>query len=294
MAEALEPVSAEPEVAAPAATVVPTLLRVEKAHPGRFRLAIFALGIVLGTAIAGFVLLATHPDQPAAPFAQGIAPGTTAGAIRGDGGWHPVCDVEFGCDRPHQIAAYVAPKYELPTGKDIVSITAGPPTIPSADGSPAEVPVIIERNDRGARVVYTTAAQDNTVQYSLCGFDKGCTIGGKPSVERGDLLRRQALELALLTFRYDTTVKSVLTFFPKPVKAADPAYVLFFRRADYTVQLARPLAATLGKQVVLKPGAMTDAQASSIGDVTSPRVFKYDYRQNQQGFPILLLTPAAY
>ena len=86
----------------------------------------------------------------------------------------------------------------------------------------------------------------------------------------------------------------MLTFFPKPAKATDPSFALFFRRQDYSVQLSRPLADTLGKQLVLKAGEMSEAQAREIGKLTTPRVFKYEYRQTQQGFPILVLTPAAY
>ena len=307
MAEALEP-PVEPSVepssetppletlpAAPAEPeapekVVPLLLREEKTYPRRFRSAVFALGILLGAAIAGFILLATHHNTKPAPFAVQV----TGGGASSFGGWHPTCTVEFGCDRPHQIAAYVAPKYELPDGKDIVAIISGRPTVPNTDGTAADVPIVIERNDHGSRIVYTATDRDNTVQYALCGFGANCTIGGTPSVERGDLLRRQALELALLTFRYDAAVKSVLTFFPKAAKAAGPSYALFFRRQDFDLQLSRPLAATLGQQLVVKAGQLSEALARDIGKLTTPRVFKYEYRQTQQGFPILVLTPAAY
>lgn len=301
MAEAVEPTApAEPDAAAepaalpePAAepdvaeAVVPLLLREEKTYPTRFRIAIFALGILLGVVIAGFIVVALHDSPKPAPFA--IASGAAAG-----GGWGPTCDTEFGCDRPHQIAAYVAPRYQSPDGKDIVGIISGRPTTPSQDGVASDVPVILERNDRGSRVVYTAPEQDNTVQYSLCGFGTACALTGKPSVARGDLLRRQALELALLTFRFAPGVKSVLAFFPKAAKAADPSYLLFFRRQDYDQQLSKPLAATLGKQVVLKTAQMPDALARSIGKLTSSRVFTYRYQLTQQGFPILMLTPAAY
>ena len=285
MAEAVEPAAlAEPAVAE---IVGPLLLREEKTYPTRFRIAIFALGILLGVGIAGFVVVALHDSPKPAPFA--IASGAAAG-----GGWSPTCDTEFGCDRPHQIAAYVAPRYQSPDGKHIVGIISGRPTISSQDGVATDVPVILERNDRGSRVVYTAPEQDNTVQYSLCGFGTACALTGKPSVERGDLLRRQALELALLTFRFAPGVESVVTFFPKAAKAADPSYLLFFRRKDYGPQLSKPLAATLGRQAVLKPAQLPEALARSIGKLTSPRVFTYRYQLTQQGFPILMLTPAAY
>lgn len=297
MAEALDPlpVVAEPAPEPPLVQPPPALLRQEKAYPERFRAAVFAMGLLLGVAIAGFVILAIHHDKQPPPFVQGAAPGSKAFASVGPkGGWHPVCDVEFGCDRPHQIAAYVAPKYRLPSGTDAVAITSGPPVVSAADGSAVDVPVIVERNERGSRVVYTGQAQSNTVQYNMCGFGTACALGGTPTIERGDLLRRETLELALLTFKYDTTVDTVLTFFPKPAKATDPAYAFFYHRADYAKELARPLADTLGGQVVLRPGRLTKKQIKTIADITSPRVFKYEYRQSQQAFEILWLTPAAY
>lgn len=271
------------------------LLNREPAHRRTFLVAAVALGAIAAAALVGLaVSLSTTPSKDK-PFVQGIAPGTTAGAISAaDGGWHPVCDISFGCDKPHQIAAYVAPKYQLTKGKSIVTITAGPPTLANSDGTAMDVPVIVERNDRGARVAYTGQSQDNTVEYKMCGFGTACQIGGTPSVARGYLLRREALELALLTFKYDTSVKSVVTFFPKPAKTTDAPYALFFKRADYEQQLARPLADTLGKQVVVLPTTLLPADTKRIGDITSPRVFTFTYKQDQQGFWILWLTPATY
>lgn len=271
------------------------LLNREPAHRRKFLAASIAVGAIAAAALVGLVLSLSSSPKKSTPFAQGAAPGSKAfDSVGPTGGWHPICDVEFGCDRPHQIAAYVAPKYVLADGKDAVAIISGSPTIANGDGSVSPVGAIIERNDRGSRIVYTDSNGDNTVQYSLCGFAASCALTGTPSVARGDLLRRQALELALLTFKYDTSVKSTLVFFPKPVKSTDTAYVLFFRRADYGALLARPLADTLGKQVVLKPSGVTEAMAQKIGDITAPRVFKYEYRQTQQGLPVLVLTPAAY
>ena len=50
-----------------------------------------------------------------------------------------------------------------------------------------------------------------------------CSIGtGKPSEERTLLLRREALELALYTFRYAKDVKQVIAILPPPPKK-DPS-----------------------------------------------------------------------
>ena len=54
-----------------------------------------------------------------------------------------------------------------------------------------------------------------TVLYRLCGLGAQCAINkGKPSNERGLLLQREALELALYSFRYLDGVKNVVALMP--------------------------------------------------------------------------------
>ncbi len=56
----------------------------------------------------------------------------------------------------------------------------------------------------------------NTIAYNLCGFGgKDCAIGvGKPSANRLLLLRREALELALYTFKYIGGTQNVVAILP--------------------------------------------------------------------------------
>jgi len=56
----------------------------------------------------------------------------------------------------------------------------------------------------------------NTVAYNLCGIGgKNCSIGtGAPSTDRLLLLRREALELALYTFKYLGGTDNVLAVLP--------------------------------------------------------------------------------
>ena len=61
----------------------------------------------------------------------------------------------------------------------------------------------------------------NSVMYNLCGVGQKCSIAeGKPSQERARLLRREALELALYTFKYVDDVDSVIALLP--VNLGDP------------------------------------------------------------------------
>ena len=58
--------------------------------------------------------------------------------------------------------------------------------------------------------------------YNLCGVGQKCSIAeGQPSEERARLLRREALELALYTFKYVDDVDSVITLLP--VNLGDPS-----------------------------------------------------------------------
>ena len=56
----------------------------------------------------------------------------------------------------------------------------------------------------------------NTIAYNLCGIGgKNCAIGiGTPSSARLLLLRREALELALYTFKYVHGVQNVVAILP--------------------------------------------------------------------------------
>ena len=56
----------------------------------------------------------------------------------------------------------------------------------------------------------------SSLQYILCGLGQNCSIkGGTASEERHALLRREALELALYTFKYVDGVDSVSVFLPR-------------------------------------------------------------------------------
>ena len=54
-----------------------------------------------------------------------------------------------------------------------------------------------------------------TEMYSFCGLGAHCSIAtGKPSQTRGQLVRREALETALYTFKYMPVIDSVIVFMP--------------------------------------------------------------------------------
>ena len=103
---------------------------------------------------------------------------------------------------------------------------------------------------------------------------------GQPSAARHSLLRRQALELSLYTFKYVDGVDSVTVFLPPPPGGADRATAVFLRRGDVKDELAQPLAQTIA------PGAPSIGQIparelQTLNRITRPRLYRYEYTQAQ-------------
>jgi hypothetical protein len=205
--------------------------------------------------------------------------------------------------RASEISAHVAPAYRASDGQPIVQVL---PQAESLSGQPILGYAIAVD---GRQDVYM--AQD-AVAYQLCGAssDEDCTLPGTPTVERGAYLRREALELALYTFKY-TRAKGVIAYLP-PVKQAatssgsssgsssatdaattDPTAPTYeqravaFRRTDLSAYLGKPLAETLTSRVedVTAPLASREQQ---ILDTTSPTIFQWSYESEATGVAVFL------
>src|SRR6202012_5579499 len=125
----------------------------------------------------------------------------------------------------------------------------------------------------------------NTIAYNLCGIGgKNCAIGvGKPSTNRLLLLRREALELALYTFKYISGTDNVVAILPpghtqtspptlskKPPSSASTQsttkpvdIAVLFVRQELTPLLKHPLNQILPEQ--LPPSVSEVAKAPEAG-----------------------------
>ena len=137
-----------------------------------------------------------------------------------------------------------------------------------------------------------TLNSGNTVQYSLCGLGDSCAIAkGKPSVERGTLVRREILELALYTFKYLDGVNNVIAFMP-PTPGSTPKYVVFLQRSHLEEHLDKPITRTLAPKTPL-PSGITSKEQQTIDATTEQRVYSYTLSQAQNGDAVLVLAPVA-
>ncbi len=239
----------------------------------RFWLAYLALAALLGTGLGLFVLGVEKPGPtPPPPWSL----------------WEPAS--ETAGQRQVEIAQYVGRRYHLPSGHQLVRIIVGGP---DAGSDPIRAVAL-------ARTLTPTQESDvlsisdanETAMYILCGdAKKKCAIReGKATVARGEVLRREALELALYTFRYVDGAKSVVTFFPPKLGDA-PTNALFFAKSQFESQLDRPLRATLPAAKPPVPGRLSPEEQKTIDSLTAPRVFKFALQREQNGARVLVLAP---
>jgi hypothetical protein len=197
--------------------------------------------------------------------------------------WHP----RGGDDPLGQIAQHVAPEYRLSNGEELVAVTGGPLEI-------AGLPMQIALRESPAAGGDIELLDGQGVLYRLCGLGKRCAIDhGKPSTQRHLLLRREALELALYTFRYVSDVDQVVVFLPPP-PGKQATQALLVRHGDVHAELARPLRATLGRRTPSVAGVDASPDAALVNRITIRTLYTFSLTQaNQDASVFLVLEPFA-
>ena len=241
------------------------------AYGRRFVVIYGLLGAALAASIVGIVLAASGGHVGSGPAAWSS--------------WHPADTGQTGAK---QIAAHVAREYHLPSGAQLVEVFAKPPSV--SPGS-QQIPLhYVVKQGKGANSEPIAINEGDTIQYSLCGLGDSCAIAtGTPSVQRGTLVRREILELALYTFKYMGGVKNVIAFMP-PTPGSQPKYAVFLQRSDLDTQLHVPLAQTLNSKTPL-PNTITRREQQTIDSTTESKVFSFSLSQTQSGEAVLVLSP---
>jgi hypothetical protein len=225
------------------------------------------VGVAIGALAAAAVLVAGGGPKPGLPWSH----------------WKPSDrDSSKGAQ---QIARHVAPSYRLPTGDQLVLVTGGPLKVADLD-LPVRIAVASGGGTADAKLV-----GGRSVMYVLCGLGPRCAIAkGKPSKVRFLLLSREALELALYSFRYLDGVKNVVALLP-PAPGKKPTNALFFRRDDLQPALDHPLPATLPSPPPTLNSLPASSEATLIERLTGRNVFSYSFQQGQDLGAFLVLNP---
>jgi hypothetical protein len=155
------------------------------------------------------------------------------------------------------------------------------------------------------------------VMYRMCGVDPAaagdCRLAGKPSQERALLLRREALELALYSFRYLGVSETVVMMPPTtdqsgsatstsiniqgtPTDVPVPSTTLLFRRNQPDVQAAlnRPLTGTLSTRTPSVSNVTTAPDTSLVRKITDTKTYTSKFQPTNQDVGVyLVLAPIA-
>jgi hypothetical protein len=194
--------------------------------------------------------------------------------------WRPTAGGAAGAQ---QIAEHVGSEYKLPDGHQMVDV--------SVTGLEIEgVPLAVALREAPAQGGDIRVFDDNGLIYRLCGLGPDCAIAtGKASTQRHLLLRREALELALYSFRYLDDVHQIVVFMP-PRLGQKPNQALFFREGDVAQELDRPLTASLSPRVPTVRTVTLSPDASLVDQLTSPKIFQFSLTQantDNRGFIVL-------
>jgi hypothetical protein len=252
---------------------------VSQPHPrGKFRLAYMLLAAaIVAAGVLFFVVRDTSSD-------------TAATSVATEEAWGNFQPAGLTQDRIQQIALHVGSTYRTKGHHQLVAVSASIP--PAYQNNLPITQYVLSFQDKGQTSYQAVPIGSNNVLYEMCGLGPKCSIAsGKASTERGRLLRREALELALYTFHY-TDVGSVVTFLP-PKKGEQPQYVFLFLRTQFEQQglLAKPLEAILSESTPPPATAIPASEAATIDGITEPDLYRYRYTSDQQGGVLLVFDP---
>jgi hypothetical protein len=261
----------------PAEVPVSRAARAERAESTgyhfRFSLVYALLAAVAAASVVVLVVVLTRPDAAKAQKWSTFEPTGS-----------PIAKVR-------QIATQISSEYKLPTR-----------FLQSASGQQVSVEVPISsvaveadastgKHEEGD---FTAFDGGSTVAYQMCGFGstlQNCGIVSEVTANRGQLLRREALELSLYTLKYVPGTNAVLTYLPSPADAQTPDTAVFVVRKDVARILDQPLARTLTLAKQFLGG--TPDEGAQVDTLTLPRLYTYDYQTLPgDGTAILVLTAA--
>lgn len=269
----------------------------------RFRAVTATLvGVAIGAMAIAVAVLATGSSSGPAPL------------------WSSWSPPDGGAQGAREIADHLAPFYRIsPVDQlDVITVarvsssTSASTSASSTSGSDGGLQVAVRANPPSTAV---SLIGGHTVAYNLCGIGtSNCAIGtGTPSNDRLLLLRREALELALYTFKYIPGTENVVAVLPPgktqttsalspmpPSSSSKPAsksldIALLFLRDELKQLLDQPLSNTLPlpfPPLVSELGIWRQTpEAALVEQITARGQFAEHLVQAQDGSNLIVLDP---
>jgi hypothetical protein len=234
------------------------------------------LGVVLVSAVTGVIVLAMKPAPPAPPAWST---------------WRPAAGSSS--KLTGEIISHVAHQYKLNAkGEPLVVIFPSAPEV-NQNVKNFDVSTIGILSTPTSQTVSRVVATTGIIQQQYCGLGAACAISrGTASSARERLVRREALEIALYTFKFVPSVNGVLAFMPPP-PGSPPESVLFLERSGLSKQLREPIAKTLP---LLKPPLPSEAdpkESDTIDRLTLPVEYGFQYQELDNKTQAVILRPSS-
>jgi hypothetical protein len=239
----------------------------EAVYPGKFMLGYLMIVLFFGALLIAFALVWTQGSDDDS---------TTAGT------WSffkPTADSEV--LRTRQIARFVGTRYQTRDGQQIVRVLGGPPAVQDAPVSRFEI--------RDGSSLETIGA-GKAIMYILCGSGEECALPFAASSSADQrLVRREALELALYTMKYNDVDPVVVLLPPDP--QGNPGGAILFRRDQLETQLERPLTQTLATGQAPTALGMSSLEQATVDYFTLSNQFVYEFQPAGDGSARMLMNP---
>ncbi len=248
-------------------------LRQTGRYTGRFILIYGGLAAVLIAAVSGLVVL--------------LAGSSIGSQFEGSwSSWKPTKGTTAVVTG--QIAQHVAQQYKLGKGgAQLLAVVSGPPQLANGTHKVLISHIAVRAKPSDVQVF----PSGSTWTDQLCGLGTACSIAsGQATYTRGRLVRREALEVALYTFKFVPGINSVVAFMPPP-PGQTTTELLYLQKAQLQKQLSQPLDKTLPLASPPLPTAADPTEAATIDKLTLPSVYSYTVQGLQDNSALLILDP---
>lgn len=239
----------------------------EAVYPGRFMIGYLLIVLFFGALLVAFAVAWSQRSD------DGSSTASTWSFFK------PTADSEF--QRTRQIARFVGTRYQTNDGQQLVRVIGGPPAVQDTP-----VSEFLIRDGSSEEKIGAGKA----IMYILCGTGTDCALPGTASSSADQrLVRREALELALYTMRYND-VDPVVALLP-PDAQGQPGGAVLLRRDDLKAQLDRPLTQTLPTGKAPSALGITDLEGATIDYLTLTNKFLYEFQSAGDGTARMVLNP---
>lgn len=265
-------------------------------HSAKFRLA---TGLLIGIGLAALAVAVALASQNG-----------SGGVMRPWSAWKPTTTGKLGTT---EIAEHVAPYYRLTPAQQLTVVTLINLANPNAQGTGASSGLTVAVNTAAPGAAASLSLlSGSTIAYNLCGTGgQNCQLPGTPDASRLLLLRREALELALYTFKYIDGVSNVICVLPpgrtqvasglsshlpaaKTPPTSQPVTIaVVFLRQELQPWLNQPLSSTLSPYPPPVPELSLWAKTNEAGlvdQITAHGLFSEQIESQQTGGNLLVLN----